>query len=484
MIFVWRESSSVSSATTDDPVWVKIMDRRIAFLAVPDLEIAVARLSEPGLRQRPAAIAPSHHKHPVLWRVSSEAREFGITPGMSLREAQRLCPGIRLIPPDSRRIATAHDVLQRVFQQFSPLHEIAADDEFYVDLSQQSRSFHDAAAIASRIQREIARRHGIAGAIGLSANKLVSHVAADGAGMRSINTIPAGEEASFLAPLPVTSLPGLTQLFAPRVNAMLTLMNELCLRNIGQVAPLSVPQLQLIFGVKARLLKQWSLGIDPSPVWPQSAAPMVQRWVSLDDGNIDDEVLLAVIYRIVQRICSHLRRVGQVLRSAKLIVQYADGRELAKIQRFDPPTCWESEVYPQFRERFLAIERRVRVRSIGLAGDNVPASKQLDLLSHQECNQRANLSVALDAIRKRHGDHAVSHGMTKTVEETPLLKTPRQAVQKGLRCDARENGRAQAYSSRTPTQAVATHPLQRLLAAGYGRGASFNRLNVCRTSCI
>jgi DNA polymerase-4 len=348
----------------------------------------------------------------VLWQVSAEAREQGVFPGMTLSYAQRFCPKIRLIEPDSQRIAVAHQVLQQVFQQFSPLHEVAAEEEFYLDLSGAARVFSDVAVIAGRIHREIASRCGLAGAMGLSINKLVAHVAADGGG-RSMTAVAPGEEKSFLAPLPVTSLPGLIGLFAPKTNELLTAFDDLCLKSIGQLANISVDQLRLVLGGKAQLLKRWSLGIDPSPVWPQSATPLIQHWKCLETATTDDELLLGVIYAMIERVCAHLRRHDQWITVAKLFIQYADGREIARTQRFDPATCWESEIYPMLRDRFLSIDRRVRVRSVGLIGDSVAAGRQLDLFSEPRFRRQKNLFAAIDSVRNRHGEHAVARGIQR-----------------------------------------------------------------------
>jgi DNA polymerase-4 len=389
------------------------MDRRIACVTVPNLEIAVARLTEPRLRRWPVAVAPCQSKNPVLWQVSAEAREQGAFPGMALSYAQRLCPKIRLIEPDNRRIAVAHQVLQQVFRQFSPLHEVAAEEEFYLDLTGGARVFTDAAAIAGRIHREIASRCGLAGAIGLSVNKLVAHVASDGAD-RAITAVAPGDEKAFLAPLPVTSLPGLIRLFAPKTNELLTAFDDLCLRSIGQLASISVDQLRLVVGGRAQLLKRWSLGIDPSPVWPQSAAPLIQHWNCLETASINDELLLGVIYAMSERVCAYLRRHDRSMTAAKLFIQYADGREIVRTQKFAPATSWESEIYPLLRERFLAIDRRVRVRSVGLIGDTA-AAKQLDLFSNEQRVPRKNLGAAVDSIRNRYGEHAVCRGMNKSI---------------------------------------------------------------------
>jgi hypothetical protein len=132
-------------------------------------------------------------------------------------------------------------------------------------------------------------------------------------------------------------------------------------------------------GPKAGLLKQWTLGIDPSPVWPHSDAPLIDRWVRLETATVDDEVLLASIYKIVERICAQLRRQNRSATRVRLVVQYSDGREATKTTRFQPAACWEADIYPELAKRFLSIARRVGVRGVGVLAETVPAPlEQLD----------------------------------------------------------------------------------------------------------
>jgi DNA polymerase-4 len=386
------------------------MERRIGCYTLPNLEIALARLSDPVLRRRPTAVAANGSRNAVVWQVSSEAREHGIGPGMSLSFARRLCPELKTIPPDSRRLAQAHRLLQEVFQQCSPLHELAAQDQFYIDLTAAARAFTHAATLARRIQSDIATRHGLHGVIGVSINKLLAHVAADMADAGPIHAVAPGEEQSFLAPLPVTSLPGLARLFAPRTNETLAVLEELCLKRIGQFAALPLDRLQLVIGGKARLLKQWSLGIDPSPVWPHFSAPVLDCWMCMPTAAVDTDVLLPVLYSAAEQICSSLRRQNRASKRMRLVLQYRDGYEIIKTLRFDPATRWESEVYPAVEERFLSVDRRVGMRAIGLMVECAAAIEQLELFTGAQTDRPRKLAAAVDAIRNRYGAQTIARG--------------------------------------------------------------------------
>ncbi|MBK8379087.1 MAG: hypothetical protein IPL14_14505 [Nitrospira sp.] len=74
------------------------MDRQIVCFAIPSLQIALARLSQPLLRTRPLAIATIDTPRALLREISTEAEQDGLHVGMTLDRARRLCPSLHVVP--------------------------------------------------------------------------------------------------------------------------------------------------------------------------------------------------------------------------------------------------------------------------------------------------------------------------------------------------------------------------------------------------
>jgi DNA polymerase-4 len=68
------------------------MIRDILHIYIPAFPIALARTSDPTLRNRPVAVAPSHSERAPVRHLSTEARLEGLFEGMPLFRAKRLCP--------------------------------------------------------------------------------------------------------------------------------------------------------------------------------------------------------------------------------------------------------------------------------------------------------------------------------------------------------------------------------------------------------
>src|SRR4051812_24650514 len=110
-----------------------MMDRSIACLQIPSFEIALARAGNASLQNRPVAMAPMHTPRALIREVSYEAFSEGIEPGMPVELACRICPGLRLVPPDSFRLRTAYRELQRTVLPLAPAWESIRPGSLFLD---------------------------------------------------------------------------------------------------------------------------------------------------------------------------------------------------------------------------------------------------------------------------------------------------------------------------------------------------------------
>ena len=183
------------------------MDRSILHVDVPAFPIAVERVIEPGLRDRPVIVAPSGGARATILAASPEAVRDGVRAGMPVRVAARRCPGVVLLPVNEALYQRATGAIVALLHAYSPLVEPSAHGHSYLDLTGTGRLFGHATDVAARIRREIADRLRLPATVGVATNKLVSRVAARVIRPDGLCDIFPGGEAPFLAPLPVGFLP-------------------------------------------------------------------------------------------------------------------------------------------------------------------------------------------------------------------------------------------------------------------------------------
>jgi DNA polymerase-4 len=264
--------------------------------------------------------------------------------------------------------------------------------------------------VARRAQKEIDQRLRLGPNAGLAANKLVSGVAAQVLKPVSLMDVQRGQEAGFLSPLAVRCLPAVD----PRTEG--SLLDELNIHRVGDLAAVDLPRLSLAFGARGITLYRQARGIDESPVRPPDRAPAVEADETLAEDTNDDALLLSCLYALVERCGARLRRLGLPAGEGSLTARYTDGVTVTRRTAIAPASAGDLTLYARIRPLFeQVIQRRGRVRYLRVRFTKLePASApaQLTLFDANETSLEPAVIAALDRIRGRFGAGAIAFGRT------------------------------------------------------------------------
>ena len=386
------------------------MGRNILHIHIPAFPIAVARVSRPELRDRPVAMAPVHSERALVLCASAEARQEGVFRGMPLAKALKFCPGLAVLPPDPALTQKAVQVLSAVAARYTPIWESSHPGHLYLDVTGTERLWGRAKDAAERVRREIKERLSLAGTVGVASNKMVSSIASRLMRSEGVLGVDPGRESTFMAPLKVDVLPGVGPV-RRRV-----LLEELNIALVRQVALLDPVDLSLIFGRHAYVIHQRAFGIDPTPVYPPRAEPVVAWEMTLPRDENDDRKLLGILYGLVEQCSRKLRERDLYPRRAGLHFRYADQEEVIRPMLLLRPSVWDFDLYAPLERLFLkACRRRVRVRFMKVwFRDFAPPPAQLSLFAFasQGETRKTQAVGALDRIRKKYGEGLINYGKT------------------------------------------------------------------------
>jgi len=391
------------------------MNRHIVCLQIPTFRIVLARSVDSALRNRPVAVAPTHTPRALIRELSIEALQEGLQPGIPLDIGRLICPGLRVIPPDSSLLHMAHRELQHRISTVAPTWESIRPGSLFLDLTGTTKLFGPPIDTVTRISRELIDQQRWPSLIGLAGNKLVSQLAVTTlAKPPQVLSIPPGAESSFLAPLPTLFLPGLHQ---SQISRLTQRLEDLNLHTLGTIASVSFGHLHAALGEPANLLHNWALGIDSSPVHPPITQPVIERSAHLDPDEVDDHFMLGKLYRLLEQICTALRQQQRVCRLIMLTVRHSDHVEQTTQQILSQGTYWEVDLRPVLTDLFYrSFRRRVRLTRLTLQVSRLEAPTQQLLLFAESVSAllpRAHrLSLALDQIRTKFGEQAVAWGRT------------------------------------------------------------------------
>lgn len=394
------------------------MDRQIVCFAIPSLEIALARLSHPPLRTRPLAVAAIDTPRAFLREVSTEAEREGLHVGMTVDRARRLCPSLAISPSNPRQVATANHSILGIIQRYAPTWEPFLPGSLLMDLTGTTRLFGSACDVATKIQADVLTQFHLEGVAGIGSNKLVAQTAATLVEPSELYDVRSGSERLFMSPLSIQALPGLHR---PCMRTVLTRLDDLNLRSLGDVADSPLDALEAALGTYAGQLSRWAQGIDPTPVLLPVAHPVLNDTITLDPDEVDHARLQGRLAESLQRLCRALRSQRRMCGGLSLALRYSDQRDATTKARVIPETCWEIDLSGLLRGLFQrAFRRRIRLRVMTVTLTHLTGfAEQGSLFDERPSEEQwtrdrsRRLAVALDALHQRFGEQSIRYGRTQ-----------------------------------------------------------------------
>ena len=181
------------------------MTRQIMHIDLDAFFVSVEQVLNPGLKGKPVVVGGRPDRRGVVASASYEARAFGLHAGMPLSTASRLCPRAIFIEGYFPKYRDASRKFMAILADFSPFLEPIGLDEAYLDATGFESIHGSIQQMAIAIKQRIKDELGLCASVGIAGCKVVAKVASELSKPDGLLEVTAGEEASFLAPLPVTT---------------------------------------------------------------------------------------------------------------------------------------------------------------------------------------------------------------------------------------------------------------------------------------
>jgi DNA polymerase-4 len=372
---------------------------------------SIEQAADRRLRQRPLAVAAARRS--LVLSASAEARAYGLRPGLPLPKARRLCPVLTVVPPHFELYEQFSEQILALCEERTPLVEEAHAGAGWLDLRGTRALQGEPIGVAREIRRITAEWLRVPLTFGLATNKLVARVAARVEKPHAPRTIPPGQEAAFLAPLPLRARPGLRR-------EDIELLSTAGVKRIGHLAQAPLDGLELLLGKQALRWQRRAQGIDATPVGApkKAAAPVWRETVEFPEDQWEPGKLQAVLRNLLDQLMPRLREESIAVRRLTLGLRYTDREECERSITLAEPTNLEAEVAPLLPGLLHdAWQRRVRLRALWLhASRPHHPNPQLSLFpettqeSTVKREKQERLAAAIDRLRKHFGTNAVTRG--------------------------------------------------------------------------
>jgi DNA polymerase-4 len=374
--------------------------RAIVHVDMDAFYASVEQRDRPELRGRPVIVGADPRGRGVVSAASYEARPFGVRSAMAIGRAARLCPHAAFLPVDMEKYQRVSRQIMGLLAEYSPVVEQLSVDEAFVDLTGTSRLLGEAVEAVRRIKARIRAETGLTASAGLAANKFVAKVASDLEKPDGLVAVPVGEEAAFLAALPVERLWGVGRVMARDLNAM-------GIRTIGQLQAVPRAVLRRRFGKHGEHLAELAAGRDERPVTPDAAARSIGAEETFGRDCRDGSRLAVVLRGQAERVAAALRRESLAAARVTLKLRFADFRTLTRSCTGDP-----TQDGLELHRRAVALLERIplsqAVRLVGVSASGLAreGQGQLSLLDRTTV-RRERLARAVDGLARRFGDGVV-----------------------------------------------------------------------------
>jgi DNA polymerase-4 len=335
--------------------------RAILHLDLDAFYTAVEILENPELDGKPVVVGGHPGERGVVVSASYAARAYGVHSAMPVSRALSLCPKAVVVPPRHHLYSEYSRRVMDILRQISPLFEQMSIDEAYLDVTEGTLEWEDAVEMARELQRRVLEETGLSASLGVATNKLIAKVASDRDKPGGLTVVRPGDEARFLAPLPVRVLWGVGPVMARKLG-------EMGVTSVGDLAQISEAELRLRFGSQGAALFRQAQGIDRRAVVTEREIKSVSQERTFRRDIADEEVLHDQLWRLSQKVAKRLRRKELAAGTVAIKLRYADFSTLTRQMSLSVPTDDEHAIFRAARTLLERSWQRGRpVRLLGVA---------------------------------------------------------------------------------------------------------------------
>jgi DNA polymerase-4 len=289
------------------------------------------------------------------------------------------------------------EILRRVTDQVEPV----SIDEAFLDVTASARALGPGDEVAQRLKKEIRDETGLTASVGVATSKLVAKVASDMRKPDGLVVVPAGEEAAFLAPLPVRRLWGV----GPRMEETLARLGVV---TVGDLAALDPGRLERRLGTHGHDLQLLARGVDEREVIAGSVgAKSIGQEHTFNHDTADADRLRAMLLSLADGVARRLRAHG--LKARTLTLKYRDETFRTRTHARTLTTGVDSgnDIFDVVQGLYAEVHRGRRVRLLGIYTSHFgSASTQLDLFPEDDTPSPADR--LRDEVTRRFGKESLT----------------------------------------------------------------------------
>ena len=394
--------------------------RKILHLDLDAFFCAVEEKLDPQLRRKAFAVGGSPEGRGVVTSCSYAARRLGIRSAMPMIKALHIFPQLLVVKSHYEEYSKSSQRVMEILRNLTPLVEQISIDEAFLDVSDLSKPSRE---IAVELQKKIFSELGLPCSIGVASNKLLAKIATNLGKSKykglsfpmAISEVPAGEEAKFLAPLPINQMWGI----GPKMEESL---HKKGIHTIGEIVRTPVDYLVKDYGKFGYILAEHARGIDARPVEEEEGIKSVSNEITFFEDLDDEKKIIATIQNLAIKIGYRLRKRGLSGFTIRIKIRWPNFETHTRQLTLTQPTNQDSLINNASRQLFYQIWKKgQKVRLIGVGVSQITQYfQQLSLLDKSYEKER-KLLEAVDDLHHRFGQNVIYRGSAEQKAENKKI---------------------------------------------------------------
>ena len=372
---------------------------------------SVETLYNPALKNGYTAVCGSiEDRHGIVLAKNQKAKLAGVKTGMTIREAEIICPGTVFVEAHHERYSIYSKKAKKIYADYTDKIESFGIDECWLDVT-ESKIFGSGKEIADKIRERTKKELGLTVSVGVSFNKIFAKLGSDMKKPDGTTEITEENYREKVWPLPVGDL-----LFVG--HATLAKLKKLNINTIGELAETDLNYLTEIFGKWGETLWVYANGKDESRVLNANESEDVKSVGNSltcyrDLKNEEDVKILfaaladSVSSRVINSNAGKAATVTISVRDENLFWITRQGK-LSK------PSVLADDYFDKAMELFRKNYKwTTGIRSLGISVSGfISGAEQIEMDDNTELyEKKVKLAKTVNGIRDKYGISSVLRGI-------------------------------------------------------------------------
>lgn len=339
----------------------------------------------------------------IITTSSYEARAYGVKTAMSVNEALRFCPSLKVLPPDYPLYHELSFKLKTILEKEAPLIEQFSIDEFFIDVSGWIKE-ENVLKYAQDLKEKVKKELGLPVSIGIAKTKWIAKLATEFAKPFGVKAVWPEEVEDFTKDISIKKFPGIGRGYQERLFGY-------GIKTLGDIRKRKT----LFYSWKKPGIQLYNrvCGTDNEKISVAKSKRSIGIGRTFDPIKEREELERRVV--ILCRYLSFLvfkSGVNPLTYTIKIKYQYGEKRKsFINHNRMFSETHLKQELLKMFKAiDNLPLQKIIRL-NLSVSNFKEEGHTTLNLLAYQEDREQANLTASMQKLREKFGVDIIKSGV-------------------------------------------------------------------------